>query len=414
MVFPIRESIRISIRALLANKARSFLTMLGIIIGVGAVVLIISLGAGAQSLILDQIKSTGSNLIGVLPGKSESDGPPATVMGVVITTLVDKDMEAIAKLPHVLAAAGYSRSLATATCRATSYEANIDGVSAGYLDTEGGEVAQGRFYTAEEDKNMARVVVLGSTVKRELFGDSDAVGRQIKIKKEIFEVIGVMAERGKVMFVDYDDQIHMPLRTTQKLISGVNYLSFIRAKVDDETNVDEAMSNVQYLLRDRHEINDETGLNDDFSVRSMAQALDMITTVTDALRYFLIAMAAISLIVGGIGIMNIMLISVNERTREIGLRKAVGANNNNIISQFLLEAVALTLIGGIIGVIFGVFLAWLIYLVVNSLGYNYSLVITFSSILLALSVSTLIGLIFGIYPARKASRLEPVEALSYE
>jgi putative ABC transport system permease protein len=388
--------------------------MLGIIIGVGAVVLIISLGAGAQSLILDQIKSTGSNLIGVLPGKSEADGPPATVMGIVITTLVDKDMEAMAKLPHVAAAAGYSRSLATATWRDTSYEANIDGVSAGYLDTEGGEVAQGRFYTAEEDKNMARVVVLGSTVKRELFGDSDAVGRQIKIKKEIFEVIGVMAERGKVMFVDYDDQIHMPLRTTQKLISGVNYLSFIRAKVDDEKNVDEVMSNVQYLLRDRHEINDESGLNDDFSVRSMAQALDMITTVTDALRYFLIAMAAISLIVGGIGIMNIMLISVNERTREIGLRKAVGANNNNIISQFLLEAVALTLIGGIIGVIFGVFLAWLIYLVVNGLGYNYSLVITFSSILLALSVSTLIGLIFGIYPARKASRLEPVEALSYE
>lgn len=414
MVFPVKESIRISVKALLANKGRSFLTMLGIIIGVGAVVLIISLGAGAQSLILDQIKSTGSNLVGVLPGKSESNGPPATAMGVVITTLVDEDMEAVKKLPHVVSAAGYSRSLATATWRDNSYEANINGASSGYLDTEGGEVAQGRFFTDEEDKNMARVVVLGSTVKKELFGDSDAVGRQIKIKKQVFEVVGVMAERGKVLFVDYDDQIHVPLRATQKLISGVNYLSFLRAKVDSEENVDEVMSNIEYLLRDRHDITDDSGADDDFSVRSMAQALDMITTITDALRYFLIAMAAISLIIGGIGIMNIMLISVNERTREIGLRKAVGANNNNIISQFLLEAVTLTLIGGTIGVIFGIFLSWMVYLVVNSLGYNYSFVVTFSSILLALSVSTFIGLIFGIYPARKASRLEPVEALSYE
>lgn len=415
MVFPIKESIRISIKALLANKARSFLTMLGIIIGVGAVVLIISLGAGAQSLILDQIKSTGSDLIGVLPGKSESDGPPATAMGVVITTLTAEDMEAIkTQVPHLVSATGYSRALATATWGNNSYDTNINGASADYLQTEGGQVLAGRWFTAEEDNNLARVVVLGSTVKQELFGDSDAVGRQIKIKKQIFEVIGVMAERGKVMFVDYDDQIHVPLRTTQKLINGVNYLSFIRAKVDSEENIDEALVEVQAVLRQRHEIDDVSGAADDFSVRSMAQALDMITTITDALRYFLIAMAAISLIVGGIGIMNIMLISVNERTREIGLRKAVGANNNNIISQFLLEAVVLTLLGGTIGIIMGIILSWLVYLVVNHLGYNYDLVITFSSVILALSVSTLIGLVFGIYPARKASRLEPVEALSYE
>jgi putative ABC transport system permease protein len=236
----------------------------------------------------------------------------------------------------------------------------------------------------------------------------------VKIKKQVFEVVGVMAERGKVAFQDYDDQVFTPLLTTQKLINGVNHLSYIRVKVDNENNMDKAVSDVEYLLRMRHGIADETGATDDFSVRSMTQALDMVTTVTDALKYFLIAMAAISLLVGGIGIMNIMLVSVTERTREIGLRKAVGATNLNIISQFLLEAVTLTLFGGLIGIIFGVFISFLVSLIVKGLGYDYEFIVTFSSIILAVSVSTLVGLVFGIYPARKASQLEPVEALSYE
>ncbi|MFA5108988.1 MAG: ABC transporter permease [Patescibacteria group bacterium] len=415
MRLPISQAIRISFTALLSKKARSFLTMLGIIIGVGAVVLIISLGAGAQSLILDQVKGLGSNLVGVLPGKSESDGPPASVMGVQITTLINDDLEAIRKQAvNIDGAVGYSRGMATASWGENSYETNINGCSTDYLKVEGGEVASGRFFTAEEDQDMAKVAVLGDTVKKELFGDSDAIGRQIRIKKQSFEVIGVMAPRGKVTFVDYDDQIHLPLKTTQKLINGVNHLSFIRVKADSEKNIDQVMADVTAILRVRHDITDPSGQDDDFSVRSMAQALDMIMTITNALKYFLAAMAAISLIVGGIGIMNIMLISVNERTREIGLRKAVGANNLNIIFQFLIEAVTLTLTGGAIGVIFGVLLSWLIFIIVNSLGYHYSFVVTFSSIALALSVSTLIGLIFGLYPARKASKLEPVEALSYE
>lgn len=415
MHFPLKQAIRISITALLTNKARSFLTMLGIVIGVGAVVMIMSLGAGAQSLIINQIKGLGSNLIGVLPGKSESDSAPASAMGIQITTLVADDVDAIRRqVPNIEGAVGYSRGLATVSWGQTSYETNIDGCSADYLKVEGGEVAEGRFFTAEEDRDMAKVAVLGATVKQEIFGDSDAVGRQIKIKKQPFEVIGVMAERGTVAFVNYDDQVHIPLKTAQKLINGANHLSFIRIKANSEDNVDQIMEDTAITLRDQHDIKDQSGQDDDFSIRSMAQALDMIITITDALKYFLIAMAAISLIVGGIGIMNIMLISVNERTREIGLRKAVGANTRNIIWQFLIEASALTLIGGLIGIILGITGSWFVSLIVRRLGYDYQFIISLSSILLAVSVSTLVGLIFGLYPARQASRLKPVEALSYE
>lgn len=415
MRFPFKQALKISTAALLTNKARSFLTMLGIIIGVGAVVMIMSLGAGAQSLIINQIKGLGSNLVGILPGKSETDGPPASVMGVAITTLTEDDLEAIRReVPNIIGAVGYSRSLATASWGQNNYDTNINGCSIDYLKVEGGDVVVGRFFTNEENRDIAKVAVLGSTVKQELFGDSDAVGRIIKIKKQPFEVIGVMAPRGTVAFVNYDDQIHIPLKTTQKVISGINHLSFIRIKTDSEKSVDEVITEATLILRDRHDIKDQSGQDDDFSVRSMAQALDMIITITNALKYFLIAMAAISLIVGGIGIMNIMLISVNERTREIGLRKAVGANTHNIIWQFLIEAISLTLIGGAIGTILGTIGSWLISIVVRNLGYDYEFIISISSILLALSVSTLIGLVFGLYPARQASRLEPVEALSYE
>jgi ABC-type antimicrobial peptide transport system permease subunit len=357
----------------------------------------------------------GSNLIGVLPGKSEKDGPPATAMGLIITTLVRDDLESIkSQGAHVVAATGYSLSIANVSWRDSDYETNIDGTSAEYMEVEGGEVQSGRFFTPAEEKGIAKVAVLGSVAKQELFGDSDAVGQNVKIKRQIFTVIGVMAPRGMVAFIDYDDQIHIPLLTAQKLINGVNHLSFIRVKVDTEANVDEALLSVENILRDRHGISDLSGDSDDFSVRSMAQAITMITTITNALKFFLIAMAGISLVVGGIGIMNIMLISVNERTREIGIRKAIGASNKNIISQFLLEAVFLTLIGGIIGIILGVLVSWLISVVMSFLKYDWSFVVSLSSVLLAVFISALVGLVFGLYPAGRASKLEPVEALSYE
>ena len=411
-----RQSIKQSITALLSNKTRSFLTMLGIIIGVGAVILIVSVGAGAQSLILNQVETFGSDLVGVLPGKTE-EGLPATAYGIVITTLTYEDALALNKktnVPNIVDVVAYYRGAQPIKYGSNSYDTSVNGVTASYTNVEGGAVETGRFFNSDEERNLSKVIVLGSTVKKELFGDSNAVGQKVKIKKQAFEVIGVMEEKGTVALQDYDDQVLIPLKTMQKLIAGVNHVSMIRAKVDNEENVEQALEDLTITLRERHDITDPTGDDDDFTVRSAAQAMDMITTITNALKFFLAAMAAMSLIVGGIGIMNIMLVTVAERTREIGLRKAVGANNKNILSQFLMEAVVVTLLGGIVGIIGGAILSYIVAIVVKSLGYDWDFVITASSLLIATLVSSIVGIIFGLYPARKASKLEPVEALRHE
>ena len=413
----IKQSIRTAVIALLANKGRSFLTMLGIIIGVGAVIVIMAVGAGAQSLILDQVESLGTNVIGILPGNSGEGEPPSSVMGIVITTLKYEDALALDKknnVPNLTAVVAYTKGVGTVSRGSHLYDTNLSGCTHGYIEVEGGEMLKGRFITEEEERNLSRVAVLGSTVKEELFGPSDAIGQRIKIKKHTFQVIGVMEERGTVAMQDYDDQIFIPLKTMQKLIAGVNHLGVIRAKVDSDENIDIALGDVKATLRDQHDISDQSGKSDDFTLRSAAEALDVITTVTDALKYFLAAMAALSLLVGGIGIMNIMLVAVSERTREIGLRKAVGANNFHIMLQFLLESITVTSVGGFIGMLGGVLLAYLISLGAGLLGYNWAFIVSFFSMFLAISVSALVGLIFGIFPARKASKLEPVEALRYE
>lgn len=394
-----------------ANKRRSFLTMLGILIGVGSVITIMAVGAGAQSYVFNQIESLGSNLIGVLPGASE-EGPPASVFGVVITTLTFDDAKELKKLPHVVAVTPYANGNANITHENKSKNVNYSGVTSDFMDVESSEIVSGRFISADEDEGVSKVAVLGNSVYEKFFEAENAIGQRIKIGQESFVVIGVLKRKGSSFASSQDDKIFVPVRTAQKILLGISHISFLRAKIDAKENIPMAMSLVKKTLITRHGIQDPKKA--DFTVRSMAQALDMIGSVTSALNLFLGAIAAISLIVGGVGIMNIMLVSVTERTREIGLRKAVGAKRSDILNQFILESVILTLIGGSVGIVLGSVFSAIIALLVQFLGYHWEFIISPYSVILSFSIAALVGVVFGYYPARRASSLNAIDALRFE
>ena len=411
----ITSPIKISYKNLMAAKLRSFLTILGIIIGIASVVVVMAIGGSAQKLVLSQVSGIGSNLIGVLPGASDEKGPPASAMGIVVTTLKYADLVALKEkknVPNLADVTAYVSGSATVKNANGSFQSSYQGVSASLLDVEDIKLQSGRFFLSEEDTNLAHVAVLGSNRATDLFPNVDPIGKSITLKDVNFTVVGVLSARGSVGFSNTDDMVYVPLFSAQKLLLGIDYLNFMRIKVDSKDDLDRTVADVKATLREQHKI--KADASDDFSVRNSAQAIELLTTVTNVLKYFLAAVAAISLIVGGVGIMNIMLISVNQRIREVGLRKAVGAKNIHIISQFLIEAIFITLIGGILGIILGIVVAFLAAMIITGLGYDWEFIITFSSMLLATSVSVAIGLIFGIYPARKASKISPMEALRYE
>lgn len=406
------ESIKISVSMLLKNKMQSFLTMLGIIIGVMSVVIVMSVGASSQEFILNEVKTIGTDLIGILPGSSE--GAPASVMGIVNTSLKYEDGEKIidANFSNVDSLAMYVQGNVKIVAGENDLNVSFSGSTDTYLTVEKVEIAEGRFYTKEEEKNYSRVVVLGSEVAKKLFGDQSPIGEKVKIKDLSFKVIGVFKEKGKSLSQDQDNSIVVPIKTAQKLLLGIDYINFMRVKVVDEKLVDFTKEDIELILRESHNIDNEK--DDDFTINATATALESIKSITDAITLFLVAVSAISLVVGGFGIMNIMLATVEERVSEIGLRKALGAKEGQIVTQFLIETVVITFLSGLIGIILGIFISFVIYKVIIILGTNWFFIIPFWSIILAAFVSISIGLIFGIIPAKKASKLDPIEALRYE
>ncbi len=398
--------------SLIQNKSRSVLTILGIVIGIAAVILMLSIGQGAQALILDQVANLGSDQIFIESGSGDqASGPPSPFIEQVLT--LDDVKELRRRGPFSFVAAQIYSS-ASVTSQDASQIAQITGVDEYQLDVFPAEVAEGRFIDGADVNDFAKVAVLGKDAASDLFGDSSPIGQKITIKNTTVRVIGVMEEQGTRFFQNVDGYIYLPVTTAQRDILGLDHVTYIAARADGD--IEYAKEEARAIMRDQHDIDNPNGdlAKDDFNVSTQQDAVATIGVVGTALSVLLASIAAISLLVGGIGIMNIMLVSVTERTKEIGLRKAIGATEQEILRQFLLEAVMLTSFGGVVGVLLGVGTSYLIALGASQAVEGWRVIIPPSAIIASVLVSTAVGLGFGYYPARRAAKLDPIEALRYE
>ena len=405
-------SIRIALRALKVNRMRSALTMLGIIIGVAAVIAMVGVGAGATARIQAQIQSIGSNLIIVMPGSVSSNG--VRLGSGAVASLSEDDAKAIAaECPSVALTAPTVRGGVQVVYGNNNWATNAQGVTPDYMTIRDYTMLSGQFFTTQDVDAAAKVAVLGETVAENLFGDSDPTGQVVIIKNVPFTVAGVLTPKGQSPTgQDQDDVILLPISTAMQKVIGANRanaqaVGSLMVQAISPQAMDSAIDEMEALLRERHRI--LPGMDDDFTVRNLTEVFQAQETSAQVMSILLGAIASVSLIVGGIGIMNIMLVSVTERTREIGLRQAVGAKTRDILLQFLVEAVTLSLLGGIIGIAVGLAASLLI-----SHFASWSTQVSPLSILLAFLFSALVGVFFGYYPARKAAFMDPIEALRYE
>jgi len=405
----VTATLRVALRALIRNKVRSLLTTLGIIVGIAAVIAMMAVGKGASMMIEEQIASMGSNLLMVFPGSSMMGGMRSGTGGV--HTLTVDDGEAILReSPYVVTLTPLVRSGAQVVYQDQNWSTRIEGASPNYLVVRNWDLAEGVFFDDSEVRTAARVAVLGQTVVKNLFEGDDPVGKTIRIRNMIFRVIGVLTPKGSTAWgMDQDDTIIIPWLTVRRVIqnSTFNDVNQLLIKLQSKEMTDAATDDITALLRQRHHI--APGADDDFTVMDMTEITDTISKVSKVMTVLLTVIASISLLVGGIGIMNIMLVSVTERTREIGLRMAVGARRQDILMQFLVEAVVLAGIGGLLGTGLGTAAAQIL-----SSTNHWPILISPAYIFLALSFSGAVGIFFGFYPAWRASKLDPIEALRYE
>lgn len=402
-----KEGFLMAWASIVANKMRSLLTMLGIIIGVAAVIALVSIGYGVRQQIQDSISSLGSNLLMIYPGAPRTPGVRPTADSQ--KTLKIGDYNTIVKLPDVEMASPISAgSSYILIYTSKNWTTQVMGVNSNFQYINNWTVKSGRFITDSQVQRRERVAVIGNTVATNLFGNEDPVGKDIRVKNTPYKVIGVLETKGSGSFGnDQDDIVYIPYTTGMERLEGVDYLRMIYVKGKDGIDLNRLQSDIENIMRVRHNIKNPT--MDDFNVRNMATIMATMEETTGTMTLFLGAVAAISLVVGGIGIMNIMLVSVTERTREIGVRKALGATYRVIVMQFLVEAVVISLIGGLIGIVIGIGTSKLIATFTTM-----KTVISMGPIILSFGFSMAIGLIFGLYPARKAAKLNPIDALHYE
>lgn len=402
----LRESIEVAIEGLVANKMRAALTMLGVVIGVGAVIAMLAIGQGAKEETMQRIQQMGTNVLMVMSGQSRQ----GAVMGGFgsVQSLTLDDAEAIAsKCQSVTTAVPEVRQNSQVKYRNQNTNTAIFGTSPDYPSVRNYSVQEGRFFLEQEMKGARKVAAIGPTTAENLFGTSSPVGKSISIKGSRFKVVGLMTAKGAMGgFGDPDDQIFIPITTAMRRVFGVQYIRTISVQSKSMELMEQATTEVATLLRKRHKI---TGDTDDFIIRNQAEVMEMAAETSRTFTLLLAGIASVSLLVGGIGIMNIMLVSVTERTREIGIRKALGARRHDILLQFLIESLVLSLLGGIAGIVFGVVGS---AIVGRLTGWNIS--VSLQSMLLSFTFAAIVGVFFGLYPARQASNLNPIDALRYE
>jgi len=415
--------IKQAIRGVKSNPSRTFLTTLGIMIGIGTVILVLSAGEGFKSYINAQVDAFGSNTVIIqtsVPSStkdrsssgSSSEPNNSASNAVPITTLKIRDVIDIKSIPNVKNAYGASIGQQVITYKNVSKNVLIFGASAARFDIDKSVMSLGRGYSEQEDKALAQVAVLGNTLADDLFGEIDPIGKLIRVGNYNFEVIGVYEKKGSLGPMNEDDQVFIPVTTLQKKIQGLDYLIYSVVQLEDNKKAEATSLDIADVLRRNHYITDP--IRDDFKVQTQEESLGTFETILSAVTFLLIAIASISLIVGGVGVMNIMYVIVTERIGEIGLKKALGARNKDILYEFLYEAILLTVIGGVIGILGGAFFAFIVSKIAESMGLDWAFIVPIWGVILSVSVSAVIGIVFGVFPARNAARLDPIVALNRE